>query len=431
MHYPSRAAKLKVANENIEDEVFGDVYSSPEDKNNQDVINEITTEVVLNNNDDVNALAQEKRESNAEQADTVDIAKDLDNVPDDLTHLERIKQVATEALDKGGLSLKNGAVLNCTVNSIARRYGLPNTTLGLENFIYDDTRLAATESLIDKTIAIIDKLATAIGKAASELADTLISSIKRTIRRASVIKNDIDTLRNNIKKHSDLTTLTVPLLDSVAHLRINGEVNVEACMALAGKEMNISSIAESWKGLWARGGKNGAIYKLEFQEQTGDFIEPLSSPAVAPAIKAIPSRLREATPVNVSALPGDVYVATVRKSDGVIYSGWSEANIPVATDKTLPQITDVNHALKVLDAAYTLAHILDTKLSGYIKASDSVQAAAEELARVKNDFQPTPEELKQASANVDAAYAFENAIVRSVWNCAEGLLMYVKKSVVL
>lgn len=433
MHYPSRVEKQRIAKENFEDEVVGGSLNDLENETKSDNdVADITTAVAIQDpEDDVNQLAELVRNDNETQADAKDIGELLKQTSSDVATLDQIKAVATEALKNGGMDFNNAMLLSKAVNHIANRYYIKPKQIGLENFLYEDTKIVATEDLVDKAADLITKLVGSIAKAAEHLADLLTTTIKRLIKRASSVKKEIAEFRAKVNQVANFISNKVPLLDSVSKLRVNGRVDLQACIDLADKEKKVEAIAEQWKGLWARRGSKGAIYSEEFQTDSSGFIKPMVSEASTQAIKALPKKLSETTPVNVYALPGDIYVSTIKDNKGIISTGWSESIIPIETNEYLPAIESKEDALEILDAAWSIADFIDTKLPKFISASDSIEAAAQELARVKQDFEPTKEQIAQAKANLDAAYALENALLRSLWNVTEGLFMYAKKSVEL
>lgn len=426
MLYPSRIAKQKLAMENLNTENLGDACDALANEKEAPV-HEVP--VYIEPTPEDTEAAELLLLDNAQINKSSEVADILTQSNNDVDTLTCIKNVATEALSTGGLTFKTAVIAKSTVDKINNRYGLRSKAVGMENFLYEDSKKLATEELITSIVDTLTALVKAIGSAAGELADVLIGTTKRLIYRGKDIKKDADLLRYKLDNMIAYRSVDVGLVGSAGRLKINDVVDIDGCIDLASKEMNVTAIAKAWQGLWARKGNKSTIYQFDFQELTTEFLEPISTPASKSAAKALPKRLDQLTPVNVFALPGDVYVSTYKPDDGIVYTKWSEGARSQRSAEVLPALDDKERALSVLSAAWQLGDILETDLNHFVKASNSVQAAAQELVMLKAQFRPDEDAIKQAKENIAAAYACENAILRSVWNTAEGLLDYAKKSI--
>lgn len=435
MLYPSRTHRThvapKVAVEDLDEAatvpVTTDEVNVPELQQAPAVLEVAETAAEESDSDAFITLAND----NQDQYKADDIASTLSDMHADEEIVRKGLTIAQESLASGGLNFDNACSLATTVRFIAGKYGIKPATVGLENFIYDDSQKLATESFISSTLDVLERIVRSIGAAADEYAGLLMESVKRLQNRGPKLMKQIDGYRDSLSHLESVSGAAVRATDHVTKLRVNGELNLDACMKLASSEMSVLAIGDRWRGLWTRKGRDSAIYSDDFQADSGEFLEPIAVRSSKSVDKAIPSRLKGATPINVYGLPGDVFVVMVKRDSGLIQTGWSDGVSPNATDEYLPAITSRDECMKVLNNAWVCANILNAKLSNFIKASDAVQAAVLELTRSKEDGQTDAATLKQLRENVSAAYAMENAIIRSVWNVAEGLTQYAYRSVLL
>lgn len=366
-------------------------------------------------------------EDNEAQDDNELTGKMVDDLERSADTVKQLSAIAKESLADGGLSPTAAVALTRSLNIVRSTWGMSTVRVGLENFNYEDSRTIATEEIIKATVDTLTALVRSMASAAGHLTDTLTQTVKRMIIRGDKIQAAATKLLEDFEKHADgFTGVEVKVDANLNRLRINGELNPDRCSKLAVSELDISKVADQWRGIWAKR-KDGVIYSSDMQEESSDFLKAITTPAAASVIKAMPGSIGNAAPFNVLALPGDVFVVNAKDEDGIVKTGWTDGKL-TGTDEVLPAL-DIATAKQYAKAAYTLGDMLTRELGDVIRVADSVHQATIELERAKLDDTVDKKAMKQANENVKAAYQLQNALVRAVWNSAEGLLTYAEKSI--
>ncbi len=390
--------------------------------------------------------------SQLEQAENIHevsmLTKDTDAAINDLNDINDMSVIATEALRFGGLSATAALSLESRMNRICNRWGFEKQTFGCENQEADP--LEGTKGIIGRLKANYKRLR-----------DT-VTGFLRT-RWNKLRQYYLDSLNHGIKAKKALTSLR-PMVDGIKGLESSVGLDIsvasnpnllklnydsvwdpEASLNLANCAMDIAQIGKRFQALFAiddirpvdtnseYGSEyefEGGFYTVDPNDPTINFLRPIAKATAEAFFYAMPwGSDNGVSPFIGYALPGSVFVASAKTRDGIILTDYTPGGYISAYDETPATVKPLSgkDAMRYLNGGFALAEILQARMNDFIKNSKEVLDAVEQL-KVLEDTSDDYTLLRQARANIDAAYITVMALTCALTNSVDGITEYITQS---
>lgn len=376
-------------------------------------------------------------------AETVSQAQELEHqeevvenesavIENDIDDLEKLNEVATESLKVGGMSVTAARIHMSMLTNMQRKYGLELSASGngLEGFMYSESRIVATEGIIQMTTQAINQMLTFIGRkitASAQACRVYWLKYKADIKKKKAEIQDLKVIIGERTMEDQLPALKMN--KALSALCIENEYDLDRCIRYANNSDKLDDIGQAWRGIMTSFTSGRQIFREGVVDELTDTLKPLDAETTKTVRSALSSKIFRAAPFKCYSLPGNIALAVVTdtktglsKVDWATYpeAGWPETTIAIRDKAELDS---------VLQAAEVLANRISVKLDNFEITSNFISHAIKNLKTFTTpDGEVTVEEAKRSEANLESAWNVEVALTNTMLYTLDGLLTLVKSN---
>ncbi len=330
----------------------------------------------------------------------------------DLNTLTDFKAIALEQVSEAPVDYA-GSIR--AVNDIKSRWFLPQS-VGLES------EVNPREFLIKEIDVAVEGLLSTIGDWISAKFNTMWSSFKNLFNVSEQVRTWLDKNEDAYLEFAAGQQFKLKWKNYHSNLFINGRPDIPRHLTVGEQDRELARMSENFYAVIdPNAGYSLDAFSWSEAEQSLNRIG-ISCKADTAIQRAMPMIIKKDSRVTISALPGNVFIATAITPTGTRKTGWSTIPLENKTDLSLSP-ADTTAMIPALKRIVELASVISHK---YNVEHPDVKKMEQTLA----DFESNggKGDVKQLKQNIKNAIAFESAISASITRTLIGLHSVAKQS---